>query len=95
MSAYSASAPTAWQASARQSATVCAGGGVGPEVLVEGHHAVDLGDREVEDVRDRDDVLSGDVAELVHDVVEDRHQSPPVGRVLGGDRVHEGLSIRR
>ena len=74
VSAYSASAPTDWQASPRHSATVCAAGRLGAEVLVEADHAVHLGDREVQHVGDRLDVLTGDVAELLHHLVQDGHQ---------------------
>ena len=83
VSAYNASAPTAWQASARHRATVCAGGGCGAEVRVERDHAVDVGDRQVEHVGDRLDVLAGDVAELLEHVVQDRHQGSPVARRAG------------
>ena len=89
VSAYNASAPTDWHASPRQSATVCAAGGVGAEVLVERHHPVHLGDRQVQHVGDRLHVLARDVAELLDDVVEDGHQRAPVGEVLGGDGADE------
>ena len=48
-----------------------------------------LGDREVQHVGDRLDVLAGDVTELLHHVVEHRHQRTPLGEVLRGDGAHE------
>ena len=58
---------------------------LGAEVVVEADHAVHLGDREVQHVGDRLDVLAGDVAELLHHLVQDRHQRTAVGEVLRGD----------
>src|SRR3954454_15932164 len=71
------------------------GGRLGAEVLVEGHHAVHLGDGEVEHLRDRLDVLARDVAELVDHLVQDGHQGASFVEVVAGDGAHERDPIGR
>ena len=65
------------------------GGRFGSEVVVEADDAVHLGHREVQHFGDRLDVLAGDVPELLHHLVEDRHQGAALGQVLRGNGAYE------
>lgn len=92
--AASASAPTAWQASPPADPDAGRGGRV-PEVPVERHHAVHVGAGHVEFPGQQRHGVPGGVAQLMLQVMQDRHQCAAVFLVLShnaADKVGEVLS---